>query len=80
MYYVVDREKRENHPGQYKAVLYSTGVDGKLEKINVWKPGFKTPKIPRESMLMVPQDIWRKFEELKDEIQKEEEELGIADW
>ena len=80
MYYIIGREERENHPNQHKAVLYQTIGDGNLEKINVWKPNFESPKILRESMPPIPQKIWEQFEAEKEAIRKEEEESGVADW
>lgn len=79
MCYEVGREPRENHPNQEKAVLYLV-KDGRKEKVNVWKPGYDSPKVPIGSVPGITTEIWKEFEAEKNKIAEEEKILGLADW
>lgn len=77
--YEVGRESRENHKGQQKAVLYWIH-DGIKEKVNVWKPGYKDPKVPLAGIPDISPQTWKEFEQTKEDIRIEEEALGLNDW
>jgi hypothetical protein len=71
-------EARESHPELSKAVL-SEKFGDEYQKINVWKPGMDTPKVPFSS-IHVPEEIFEIFEVYKNRLEAQERKLGIADY